>query len=60
MAIAAIYDDFAEGAGYNGLVHAIYGSVGGLSVTGSQLWTQDVPGVQENAEFNDFFGYTLE
>jgi hypothetical protein len=41
-------------------VHVIYGSPEeGLSAEGSQFWHQDVPGIPEQTEFNDFYGYDL-
>ncbi len=42
-----------------GAVHAIPGSNAGLTATGSQFWTQDSPGIPENAEKGDFFGNAL-
>jgi hypothetical protein len=43
----------------SGLVHVLYGSAVGLTATGSQLWSQDSPGVAGAPEFLDFFGQTL-
>jgi hypothetical protein len=45
-----------EGAG---AVNVLYGSAGGLSGAGSQLFTQDTPGVPGAAEEFDLFGFTL-
>ncbi len=42
-----------------GAVHIIYGSVGGLTLTGNQLWTQDSAGVLDTAETGDLFGAAL-
>jgi disulfide bond formation protein DsbB len=42
-----------------GVVHVLYGSGGGLSATGSQLWSQDSPGIAGVAESADFFGDAL-
>ena len=42
-----------------GVVHALYGSAGGLTATGSQLWSQDSPGIAGAAEPTDFFGGAL-
>jgi FG-GAP repeat len=42
-----------------GAVTVLYGSVGGLTGVGSQLFTQDTPGVGSTAEQSDFFGETL-
>jgi hypothetical protein len=44
-----------EGAG---AVNVLYGSAGGLSGAGSQLFTQNIPGVGR-AEVFDFFGFAL-
>ena len=42
-----------------GAVMVLYGARGGLSGTGSQLWTQDSPGVEDTSETDDGFGRTL-
>src|SRR5918995_1471805 len=42
-----------------GAVNVLYGSAGGLSGAGSQLFTQDTPGVPGAAEEFDLFGFTL-
>jgi hypothetical protein len=39
-----------------GLLHVIYGSPTGLSSSGSQVWTQDSPGVAERVGARDRFG----
>ncbi len=44
------------GAAKAGAVHVFYGSSGGLVTAGSQLWSQDSPGVRDSAETNDRFG----
>jgi disulfide bond formation protein DsbB len=49
---------FGENA-FAGVVHALYGSAAGLTATGSQLWSQDSPGVAGTAEANDQFGVAL-
>jgi hypothetical protein len=53
-------DDLAVGApGENagaGAVNVLYGSASGLSGSGSQLFTQDTPGVVGGAEAGDRFG----
>jgi hypothetical protein len=43
----------------SGVVHALPGSNAGLTAAGSQLWSQDSPGVAGAPEFLDFFGQTL-
>jgi hypothetical protein len=42
-----------------GAVNVIYGSAGGLTATGDQLWHQDVPGIEGAAETGDKFGAAL-
>ena len=42
-----------------GAVSVLYGSTSGLTNTGSQLWTQDSPGILDTAEAGDQFGRAL-
>ncbi|TAH38254.1 MAG: hypothetical protein EYC70_06425 [Planctomycetota bacterium] len=42
-----------------GIVQVLYGGLGGLSDAGNQLWSQDRPGILEQAEDRDRFGSTL-
>jgi hypothetical protein len=42
-----------------GAAHVLYGSTTGLTGTGSQVWTQDSPGVPDTAESGDNFGQSL-
>ena len=42
-----------------GAINVLPGSAGGLTGTGSQLFTQDTPGVPGVVEFDDFFGEAL-
>src|SRR5215204_7001059 len=55
--------DLAIGApgenSFAGVVHVLYGSGTGLTAAGSQLWSQDSPGIAGAAEANDDFGLTL-
>jgi hypothetical protein len=44
---------------FSGVVHLLYGSAAGLTATGSQLWSQDSPGVAGGAEVDDQFGNAL-
>ncbi len=60
------YADLAIGVPYettadlrDGAVNVIYGSASGLTVDGDQFWHQSKPGIDENAEENDRFGYSL-
>jgi hypothetical protein len=55
LAIGAQGEDFGAG-----VVHVLYGSApGGLTATGSQLWSQNSPGIAGGAEQNDHFGIEL-
>jgi hypothetical protein len=42
-----------------GAVHVLYGTSTGLSASGSQLWHQDVAGIEETAEPEETFGRGL-
>ena len=42
-----------------GAVNVIYGTVGGLTAAGDQLWHQDVSGITDVAETSDTFGAAL-
>lgn len=60
------FDDLAIGApdngpgnDFRGAVHVLYGTAGGLTVVGNQLWKQNVPGVPGASEGGDFFGSTM-
>jgi hypothetical protein len=44
---------------FGGAVNVLSGSAGGPTGTGSQLFTQDSPGVPGVVEFDDFFGEAL-
>jgi FG-GAP-like repeat/FG-GAP repeat len=44
---------------FAGAVNVLPGSAGGLTGTGSQLFTQDSPGVPDSVEFDDFLGEAL-
>ena len=48
-----------DGAVEAGAVHVVYGSATGLSAVGSQYWTQNSPAVQDRAETNEAYGYSL-
>jgi hypothetical protein len=43
----------------SGVVHVLYGSPTGLTASGSQLWSQDSPGIAGVAEPFDQFGWAL-
>jgi hypothetical protein len=42
-----------------GMVNVLYGSAGGLSEARNQFWHQDSPGILDDAEEYDWFGYTM-
>jgi hypothetical protein len=42
-----------------GAVSVLYGSAGGVTASGGQLFTQDSPGVPGDAEQYDYFGMAL-
>jgi len=48
-----------ESLTHAGAVHTLYGGPNGLSARGSQLWTQDAPGVPGVRERWDAFGSTV-
>jgi hypothetical protein len=54
LAVAAVGEN-----NFSGVVHVLYGSPAGLTVTGSQLWSQDSPGIEGTAEAFDIFGGAL-
>jgi hypothetical protein len=58
LAMGAPGENLNSGFG-SGVVHVLPGSAAGLTATGSQLWSQDSPGVAGAPEFLDFFGQTL-
>ena len=59
LAIGAPGEGLGPGQAGAGVVHVLYGSTGGLTAAGSQLWSQDSPGVAGAPAFLDFFGQTL-
>jgi hypothetical protein len=42
-----------------GAVQVLYGSAAGLTTTGAQVWTQNSPGVPDQAEVDDTFGFSV-
>jgi len=60
------YDDLAVGAPFEdwnvqdaGIVQVLYGSAGGLTDAGNQLWRQEASGLPETEEIGDHFGESL-
>lgn len=43
----------------DGVVHVLYGTDDGISTANSEIWDQEVPGVDGEAETSDWFGYAL-
>lgn len=58
LAIGA-WSENKDGVVDAGIVHVIYGSTGGLTATGDQVWWQNSPGVRGTAERGDDFGEVL-
>jgi hypothetical protein len=56
---AGVPSEDGNGISDAGVVHVIYGSAAGLSSAGNQFWTQDSPGVLDDAEATDVFGSAL-
>ena len=56
--------DLAVGVPQNGFersgaVNVLYGSAAGLTATGDQFWSQDSPGIEDAAEDQEGFGWSL-
>ena len=58
LAVGVPFDTVGAAVGA-GAVNVLYGSAAGLTGTGSQLFSQDTPGVPGGAETDDGFGSTL-
>jgi len=58
LAVGAPFEDVGGALGA-GAVNVLYGSAAGLTGAGSQLFTQDSPGVPGVAEHDDLFGGAL-
>ena len=58
LAIGMLHD-WAGGMEQAGSVAVVYGTNAGLSATGSQLWSQNAPGIEGDAEPSDKFGSSL-
>lgn len=54
-----VFNEDLPGAGGAGAVAVLYGGSGGLSAAGDQLWHQGRPGIEDDPEFQDFFGEVL-
>jgi hypothetical protein len=60
-------DDLVIGVGetivgtyHDGVVHVLYGSSSGLTSTGNQLWHPDIPGVPDELDAEEMFGFQLQ
>ena len=51
--------DSLSGKAHTGAVNVIYGSAGGLTAAGNQLWSEDGNGMQGQAHPGDLFGFSL-
>jgi hypothetical protein len=58
LAVGVIFEDLGAIVDA-GAVNVLYGTVSGLTGTGSQLFTQNSPGVGSSAEGEDDFGWTI-
>lgn len=58
MAVGTPDEDLAAGADA-GVVHVLYGGAGGVTATGSQLWSQDSAGIIDSPEAFERFGAAL-
>jgi len=54
-----VYREGFSGLNDAGVVQVVYGALGGLSVAGNQLWSQDSSGIAGVAESGDDFGFSL-
>jgi YVTN family beta-propeller protein len=65
LAIGVPYEDYrlkplpAPEAADVGVVNVIYGSPSGLTSNGNKMWFQGTPGIAEDPELKDRFGYAL-
>jgi FG-GAP repeat len=59
LAVGVPFEEQSGTAVDAGAVNVLYGSPAGLTGTGSQVLTQDTPGVPGGAEAFDNFGFTL-
>jgi hypothetical protein len=60
LAAGIPFEDVGAGPINNaGAVHVFYGSASGLSANGDQFWHQDSSGVEDSAEANDNFGWSV-
>ncbi len=58
LAVGAPYEDYFH-ENRDGAVHVIHGSRNGLTASGNQLWSQDSPGIRDQAYLREQFGQSL-
>jgi hypothetical protein len=58
LAIGVFFEDGAN-AFIAGAVQVLYGSTGGLTASGNQLWSQDSGGIPDSGEVLDLWGFSL-
>ncbi|MEX1101052.1 MAG: FG-GAP repeat protein [Actinomycetota bacterium] len=58
LLIGAHFESYA-GHAHAGVLHVLPGAAGGVTVSGTQLWTQDSTDVPEEIDGNDFFPFSL-
>ena len=51
--------DSASDVGFEGTITVVMGASSGLTVTGSEVWSQNSPGIPGTAEIDDEFGISL-
>ena len=59
LAVGVSGEGIGEVSGGAGAVNVIYGSAAGLTATGDQFWSQDSPGIEDAAEDQEGFGWSL-
>jgi FG-GAP repeat protein len=59
LAVAARLEDLTGADTQEGAVHVLYGSQLGLSSAGEQFWHQDVGGIPDQPDPQDWFGFAL-
>ena len=57
--VAAPFEDHGSSKPDGGVVHVLYGSASGPSGSGSQMWSQDSPGIASSVEAGDKFGASV-
>jgi hypothetical protein len=58
LAIGSPGEDDSDGREDTGAAHVLFGTASGLTSDGSQFWTQDMAGVEDQNETGDQFGFS--